>query len=456
MKIALVRPNYKSHIITPPLGLGYLSSYLKKSGIDTVIIDGLKENLKPSQLVDKILELKPDAVAISCLTAFYKEAISLSRELKKHKIITIIGGPHPTFLPYQTLVDSGADYIVCGEGELSFLELINKKFQNDNIQGVYSLKTLNNERQAIVKSPTVENLDELPFPDWEQMSPRSYPMAPHGAFLKGFPVGVIITSRGCPYECTFCTSPQFYDRKIRFRTPENVVTEIEYLVKTFKVKEIHFEDDNLTLRRDHIEKICRLLIERKINVNWACPNGIRADEVDEEIIRLMKDSGCYYFTYGIESANPQILKNTKKRESIETIERAIEIADEVGIACQGFFIFGLPGETASTIEESINFALHSKLSGAQFIILDVLPGSELWETLQGKFVPNWNKESYKEPEWLPDGITREQLLSAQSTAFRKFYLRPKIFLRLLKLVDIRQIPHFIRRLKDYRLLNINP
>jgi radical SAM superfamily enzyme YgiQ (UPF0313 family) len=302
----------------------------------------------------------------------------------------------------------------------------------------------------------VENLDELPFPDWEQMSPRSYPMAPHGAFLKGFPVGVIITSRGCPYECTFCTSPQFYDRKIRFRTPENVVTEIEYLVKTFKVKEIHFEDDNLTLRRDHIEKICRLLIERKINVNWACPNGIRADEVDEEIIRLMKDSGCYYFTYGIESANPQILKNTKKRESIETIERAIEIADEVGIACQGFFIFGLPGETASTIEESINFALHSKLSGAQFIILDVLPGSELWETLQGKFVPNWNKESYKEPEWLPDGITREQLLSAQSTAFRKFYLRPKIFLRLLKLVDIRQIPHFIRRLKDYRLLNINP
>jgi len=456
MKIALVRPNYKSHIITPPLGLGYLSSYLKKSGINTIIIDGLKENLKLNQMVGKILDIKPEAVAITCLTAFYKEAVLLSKELKRNKIITVIGGPHPTFLPYQTLVDSQADYVVCGEGEISFLELVEKNFQNDNIQGVYSLKTLKDERQTIVKSPTVENLDELPFPDWEQINPGSYPRAPHGALMKGFPVGVIITSRGCPYECTFCTSPQFYDRKIRFRRPENVVAEIEYLVKTFKVKEIHFEDDNLTLRKDHIEKICRLLIERKINVNWACPNGIRADEVDEEIIRLMKDSGCYYFTYGIESANPHILKNTKKRESIETIERAIKMADKAGIACQGFFIFGLPGETASTIEESINFALHSKLSGAQFIILDVLPGSELWKTLQGNFVPNWDKESYKEPEWLPVGITRKQLMSAQSTAFRKFYLRPKIFLRLLKLVDHRQIFYFIKRLKDYRLVKINP
>lgn len=455
MKIALVRPNYKSHIITPPLGLGYLSSYLKQSGIETVIIDGLKENLKLNQMVGKILDLKPDAVAITCLTAFYKDTVSLSRELKRNKIVTIIGGPHPTFLPYQTLVDSQADYVVCGEGEFSLLELINRNFQNDNIQGVYSLKDLKDEQQAIVKSPIVEDLDELPFPDWEQMNPNSYPRAPHGAFIKGFPVGVIITSRGCPYECTFCASPQFCDRKIRFRTPENVVAEIEYLVKTFKVKEIHFEDDNLTLKRDHIEKICRLLIERKINVNWACPNGIRADEVDKEIIQLMKNSGCYYFAYGIESANSQILKNTKKKESIETIERAIEIADKIGITCQGFFIFGLPGETASTIEESINFAVRSKLSRAQFMILDVLPGSELWETLKGKFIPNWDKKSYKEPEWLPEGITKEQLLLAQSTAFRKFYLKPKIFLRLLKLVDLRQISHFIRRLKDYRLLIIN-
>jgi radical SAM superfamily enzyme YgiQ (UPF0313 family) len=450
MKIALVRPNYNSHIITPPLGLGYLSSYLKKSGTDTVIIDGLKENLDFRRMINRILDLKPDAVAITCLTAFYNQAVSLSRELKKNKITTIIGGPHPTFLPYQTLVESQADYVVCGEGENPLRELIRNNFRNDNIPGVYSLENLKSERQEIIKARLVDNLDELPFPDWAQMNPQDYPKAPHGAFIRGFPVGVIITSRGCPYECTFCAAPKFCDRKIRFRTPENVVEEIEYLIKNYQVKEIHFEDDNFTINADNVKRLCRLLMEKKIKINWACPNGIRADNVSPELIRLMKESGCYYFAYGIESANPRILKNIKKRESIDTIERAIKMADEAGISTQGFFIFGLPGETASTIEENVNFALSSGLSRAQFIILDVLPGSELWDTLQGKFVPNWEKESYLEPEWLPDGITREQLLTAQSRAFRKFYLRPKIFFKLLKLIDPGQFFYLIKRLKVYR------
>lgn len=452
MKIALIRPNYRSHIITPPLGLGYLSGYLKKHGVNTVIIDGLKENLNSKQLIQRILDIKPAVAAITCLTAFYKETVSLSLELKENKITTIIGGPHPTFLPYRTLVESQADYVICGEGEIPLLDLVRNNFRNDNVQGVYSLDNLKNEHHAVMKAKIVENLDDLPFPDWEQMNPHDYPKAPHGAVIRGFPVGVIVSSRGCPYECTFCAAPKFCDRKIRFRTPENVVEEIEYLIKNFKIKEVHFEDDNLTFNADHVENICRLLIEKKIRINWACPNGIRADKINPEIIQLMKDSGCYYFAYGIESANAQILKNIKKKESIESIENAIEMADRAGISTQGFFIFGLPGETRETIEENINFALKSKLSRAQFIILDVLPGSELWDTLQGEFIPNWEKESYREPEWLPEGMTKEQLLAAQTRAFKEFYLRPKIFLKLLKLVNYRQLYYLIKRLKVYGLI----
>ncbi|MDI6743117.1 MAG: cobalamin-dependent protein, partial [Smithella sp.] len=130
MKIALVRPNYKSHIITPPLGLGYLSSYLKKSGIETKIIDALKDNLDVPQTIKRILKFKPDAVGITCMTSFYKEVVLLSRELKKHKITTIIGGHHPTFLPYKTLVESQADYVVCGEGEIPLLQLAENHFCN--------------------------------------------------------------------------------------------------------------------------------------------------------------------------------------------------------------------------------------------------------------------------------------------------------------------------------------
>jgi radical SAM superfamily enzyme YgiQ (UPF0313 family) len=331
------------------------------------------------------------------------------------------------------------------------LKLIKNNFIGDDIQGVYSRNNLKSEDQPTVKAEIVRDLDSLPFPDWHQIDPRLYPKAPHGALVKKFPVGVVMTTRGCPYECTFCASPKFYGRSIRFRSPENVIQEVQYLVENFNVKEIHFEDDNLTLKRDHVEKICDLIIENKLNIAWACPNGIRADRVDEGLIGLMKESGCYYFAYGVESANPQILKNIKKRETIDVIEKAIEMAEKKGISCQGFFVFGLPGETKATIEETINFAKRSKLSRAQFLILDVLPGSELWDTLKGKFIPNWKKDSYREPEWIPQGLSKEDLLGAQSKAFRSFYLRPQIAFKLIRFVNPKQIYYLVKRLKDFRI-----
>jgi len=451
MKIALVRPNYRSHIITPPLGLGYLSSYLKKYGVETKIIDGLKENLDLPGLLKEIQRFKPDAVGITCLTSFYQQVVLLSHELKKDKMTTIIGGHHPTFLPYRTLTETRADYVICGEGEIPLLELARHRFCNRDIQGVYSLENLKSEQQTIIKSPVVEDLDDLPFPDWEQIDPRHYPHAPHGAVVRGFPVGVMVTSRGCPYECTFCGVPKFCDRKIRFRSPENVIDEIGYLVKYFDVREIHFEDDNFTLNADNVKTICREMVQKKLKIHWACPNGIRADHVSPELIACMKKSGCYYIAYGIESVNPLILEKIKKKESIETIRQAIAMTDQAGISTQGFFIFGLPGETQATLEENILFALTSGLSRAQFIVLDVLPGSELWDTLQGQFVPNWGKESFREPEYLPDGLDREQLIEAQTRAFRRFYFRPKIFLKLLKLVKPGQLYYIMKRLKVYKI-----
>jgi anaerobic magnesium-protoporphyrin IX monomethyl ester cyclase len=166
----------------------------------------------------------------------------------------------------------------------------------------------------------------------------------------------------------------------------------------------------------------------------------------------MKKSGCYYFAYGIESADQEILENVKKRETIEQIVTSIEIAHKAGISCQGFFIFGLPGETRETIEKTINFAKRSKLDRAQFLILDVLPGSELWDTLQGKFTPNWKKDSYKEPEWLPESLSKKEIMEAQAKAFRQFYFRPAVFFRLLKSIRLRQIRFLLERLRDYRII----
>lgn len=452
MRIVLARPNYDSHIITPPLGLGYLASYLKKRGMEATIIDGLRDNLTTEALLKRILAEKPHAVGITCLTAFYRQAVMLSRLLKQRHLRVIFGGVHPTFLPYDTLRDSGADYVIRGEGEIALSRLVEGDFECDGIPGVYSREDLECGTAPDEKAPRPENLDELPFPDWEQIDPNTYPVAPHGAVVKNYPIGVITSTRGCPCQCTFCASPGFYDRKIRFRSPGNVVKEIEYLVERFGVREIHFEDDNLTLRRGHVEGICHRIRDSGIKISWACPNGIRADTVDENLIRLMKKSGCYSVAYGIESASPRILKNIKKHEGIETIEKAIHLARKAGVSCQGFFVFGLPGETSETIEETIRFAQKSKLTRAQFLILDVIPGSELWRTLEGQFAPDWTKNSFKEPEWIPDGLTKEQLTEAQSRAFRTFYSHPLRFLRLAASVKPKQLGYLWHRLKEYRVL----
>lgn len=449
MEIALVRVKYNSHIITPPLGLGYLASYVQKFGHKVLIIDALRDNLSNEQVVEKINVAGISAVGITCLSAFYNEVVELSKMLKAEGKKVFIGGIHPTFMPKQTLIDTGADYVSLGEGEISLKKLLDANFDGTGIQGIYNLENLPDKP---IKGEKVENLDDLPMPDWGQISPKSYPRAPHGAVTKNYPIGIIITTRGCPYGCKFCASPNFYDRKIRFRSPKNVVDEIEYLVKNHGVKEIHFEDDNFTLKRSHAYEVCKMIVDRKIKITFTCPNGIRADKVDKELLLMMKKAGCYCFAYGIESANPQILKNINKDEDIETIKKSIDIAADCGIDCVGFFIFGLPGETKQSIEQSINFALSSKLTRAQFMIFDVLPGCNLYDDLDGQFESDFSKESYCSPEYVPETLTKQDLIDAQERAFRKFYFRPRIMFRMLRSVTLSQIGFLAKRLLTFGII----
>ncbi len=453
-KIALIRPKYNTHIITPPLGLGYISSYLKSRGHQVLLIDALNKGLSNDELLKILNKEGIETVGITCLTAFSREVFELSKLLKENNIKVIIGGIHSTFLPYQTLVESKADMVICGEGEIAFSQILESDFNISGIKGVYSLEKLDDENSPYENADIIENLDELPFPDWEQINPHTYPQATHGFFAKNFPVGFVTSTRGCPYSCKFCASPGFYKKKIRFRSPKNVVDEIKYLLNEIKVKEIHFEDDNLTYDKNHAMEICRLIIESGIKINWGCPNGIRADKVDDELIKQMKKSGCYFFFYGVESANNTILRNIQKGEKSEDILKSIALAKQNGMTCNGFFLFGLPGETKETIQESIDFAVKSKLDFAQFIILDVLPGSQLWIDLAGKFKPNFDKESYREPEWLPEGLNYQDLIAAQKTAFRRFYLRPKTFFSFIKALKPKQIGFLMKRLFAYRLLDL--
>ena len=452
MKAVFVRPNYPAYFSTPPLGLGYLSSCVKHAGIETVIIDGVRTRTKEEELIKQIERENPDWVCITCLSAFFDEVKSISLKLRERNknIKIVIGGAHPTFMPYMTLAETKCDYAVLGEGEISLPKLISAG-DNKGIKGVYSLKDLKDENTPVEKSEIYSNLDDIPFPDWEQMHPASYPPAPMGMIAKNYPIALMMSSRGCNFGCVYCAGGQFYDRKVRFRSPENTAAEMKLLKEKYGVKEIQFLDDNIILRRDHIEALCNIIIKENLKITWSCPNGIRADCLDYELACLMKKAGCYLCTIGIESSNPQILKNIKKGEDIETITRALKCAKKAGLIITGAFILGLPGDTRETINETINYALKMPIDRALFTLMDVVPGCELWRKNKEKYKNFQRETSFAKPSIVPEGMTEEELLKLQQKAFRKFYFRPRIMFNILKLMRISQLKFVIIRLLKFRL-----
>ncbi len=224
------------------------------------------------------------------------------------------------------------------------------------------------------------------------------------------------------------------------------------MVARYGVREVHFEDDNLTMRRDHVAAIAEGILSKGIKVSWATPNGIRADKVDRPLLALMKRSGLYSVAFGIESADPEVLRQCNKKSSVEKYTKAINIASDLGILTQGFFIFGLPGETEQSIQRTIDFATKSRLDKAQFLLLDVMPGTEIWEKIEPK--PDLTSyQSYHDVTWCPEGVSPKVLKAAQARAFRTFFLsRPQRILKMLSLIKPNQWRYVMRRLLDFRII----
>lgn len=451
MKVAIVRPNHPTYFATPPLGMGYLSSSVKQHGIESVLIDAVRNGMPEEALVEKIEKEKPDWVCISCMSAYFNEVKSLTLKLKEKGFKVVIGGVHPTFMPYQTLTDTTCDYVIVGEGEISLPKLV---LQGDNkgINGVYSINDLEDEDTPFEKSDYYKNLDEIPLPDWEQMQPKTYPPAPMGMVAKGYPIAPVLASRGCAHACIFCAGNQLYKRRVRFRSPENVIKEIKLLIEKYGIKEFQFIDANIILRRDFIVSLCELMIKEKIKIPWSCPSGLRADCFDLNLGKLMRKAGCYMAVIGIESANPEILKIIKKGETIETITAAIENAHKVGIITVGSFMLGLPGDTRETMRQTIDYAKSVPLDRAVFSILDVFPGCEIWQKDKKKYRNFQQETSFAKPSIVPEGMTEQELIELQDKATYEFYFRPRILFNIVKLVRFSQIKYLLRRFSKFSLI----
>ncbi|MBU2615146.1 MAG: B12-binding domain-containing radical SAM protein [Elusimicrobia bacterium] len=300
----------------PMLGLGYIGAALMNKGHTIKVHDMASENCgNIAQIEKEIKEFKPDSVGISVLTAQFTKAKEIVKAIKKldTKIITVMGGPHISALPEYTLKTvSEVDFVFAGEGEISFPEFIKLHNSGGDFSKVSGLGYRKNGQIFNNKAEIIKDISLLDFP-WKLLNPLNYNKGElQGYTAKRRPVVTVVSSRGCPYRCTYCAQMSVFSYHFRVRDPINFVDEMEYLNKNFGIREIQLADDNFTFYRDHAVKVCEEILKRKLDVTWALINGVRIDKLDTELLKLMKKAGCYYMAFGRSSVRRGFYSIVKK------------------------------------------------------------------------------------------------------------------------------------------------
>ena len=389
-KILFINPNtrYLNALLTvfPPQGILYISSVLLINGYEVKVVDADIDNLSHDDVLSVIREYRPDIIGITMNTLQTKAVYELAKFIKQNEDIPlVVGGPHPSSVKEEILNQCVCiDFLIYGEGEITFLELVKTLIDNGNFNCVDGLifrsggsVTINKPRMFI------SNLDEIPFPALQLLgSLKKYP----GAYPVGAQPSIqIMASRGCPFQCSFCSNP-VWGRKTRFRSPESVLSEIEWLQKEFGVREIFFVDDTFNLNKSWFELICNGIISRGLNQKSIFKSPFRANQnlVDEDLLKLAKKAGFWMIFFGVESGNQHILNDVHKNIDKKEIERAFKLAKKAGLRTYGSFIIGHLSETRDSVEDTINFAEKIDPDFFGFAIAMPWPGSEMYTIAKNK------------------------------------------------------------------------
>ena len=445
MKVLLIYPGVIVREV--PLNLLYISSSLKESGSDTKIFEftpyqKIKIYRNSNKHIKKefekvLLDYKPDIVGISLMTINYSISMKLLRIVKQKTTAKVIcGGIHPAIEPDETINEKDVDFICIGEGEKSFIELVDKIKNNEDYTSVKGIWI--KEKGKIYKNPIrelEENLDNISFPDRGALPDHYY---------KDELIGTnILTSRGCPYHCSFCQNKhlmKIYKNKgkfVRYRSFENIFSEIDFLIKRYNIKKLYFSDETFTLNKKRILDFCNEY-KKRYNMPFMCQT--RIDRLDEETISALKNAGCFHVSLAIESGNNEIRKNLlKKPYTNKQIENIFELAKKYNLKTQSFNIIGLPGETIDNIFETINF--NKKLQPDRILCTIYMPfkGTELgeWCFKQNLVLidPKINNNYYNVISIKYDKINPKTILGYQG--FFDWYVRlPKKYYKLIDLVRI--------------------
>lgn len=464
-----------------PLGLAYLSSVLLQDNHEVKIIDSVIEDITNyfsfrnneyyglglEKIKDEIGKYNPDVLGVSCMfTSVTEISIEICRISKECKTkYTIVGGPTPSALPGFFLSESYVDIVFIGESEksiLDFVQAIEKKENPDftDIDGIV-YKDSHGDIVSQPKKYFIANLDEIPFPARYLLPVEKYFKftSPQGGVYKSKRNTPIMTSRGCPAKCCFCSSTNIWGNKYRYRSPENVIKELEILKSEYKIKEFQIQDDNFTFNKKRTIEICNGL--KGLGLHWSMPNGVAVWALDEDIIKAMSESGCHYVIAAIESGNQRVLKYVIKKPL--NLDKVVDICNYITshkIRLSGFFIVGFPDETLEEIKDTFNFALKCNLHIANFNYATPLPGTRLWEQAEKEnlFVSKFDMANiiYDRPSLKSKNWTIQDLESLYLSESRKFYLRtfikhPKVI--LFRAVDsFRKNPVNLFKIIYYRMI----
>jgi len=375
MRLLLINPFYPiSETPSPPLGLAFLAAALETAGIEVRILDLVVHPYSREMLESLLNDFKPQMVGITAVTMTFDNAIKVIRDIKQidPDILTAMGGPHVSFCARETLTDfAELDFIVLGEGEKTVVELIREANRGRNWERINGIAF---RRGADIHyTPArelIQDLDTIPAPARHLLALGRYRAL-------GMPISMT-TSRGCPFKCIFCVGRKMVGARVRYRDPVKVVDELEYL-NTLGFNQINIADDLFTANKQHCLAVCDEIIGRNLQLKWT--SFARVDTVSEEILTRMKSAGCTAVSFGIESANPEILKTIKKGITLQQVADAVDICKRVGIIPHASFILGLPGETPETIKETMDFGEALKKVGLSygFHLLAPFPGTEVRE-----------------------------------------------------------------------------
>lgn len=469
-KVMLIHPPgtvYGTGLLKPsiPMGLLYISSYLKSKKVEVLFLDclagdldrvekrgkGRRYGMSSKSIIRKIKEFNPDIVGIgNMFTAYFDDVIETAGLVKSvnSKIKVVVGGSHVSVDPIEVIKNKSIDIAVFGEGEETMWEIVKNKKDLSQIKGIVyrkGKKIVKNEPRELIK-----NLDLLPYPDWKILDYSKYVMGSDFNMRK--PVFPLISSRGCPGHCLYCSVNAVWQHRWRGRSAVSVVNEMEYLIKDFGAREFAFQDDSVSVDKKRLEEICDVMIKRKLDVKWTTPNGIAHWTLTKALLKKMKRAGCYRITFGIESGDPELRRWVGKPYSLDQAKDLTQYANSLGYWTLATNIIGFPYETQENIDNTFKFALKSDVDLAFFFRLGLRPGTQIFEIFkkEGWLIKDKHLMFSEDATFQTKNFSGKEIVTIQKKLYRNF-----LFRRWLNPLSIFRILNKIRSMEDFRyIINI--